>query len=330
MSRSTRRARALASLAAVAGLGLAGAAVTTSPAQSAAPAGDCAVAFPVDQLAAGDAVTGLTVSHGTTPEGFTGEVLGVLDDGIGPDVDMVMVRLTSPEIDRVGIWQGMSGSPVYAADGRLIGAVSYGLAMGSSPVAGVTPYDHMDDHMADPMQDGIAVDRTAARQIARGSDVSAARAEQGFAQLPMPLGVAGVGAGRLTAAAARAGDRSWLPRSAYAVGRAGAADATAGDIVAGGNLAASLAYGDVTMAGVGTATSVCGDRVVGFGHPLDYSGSTTLAMHPADAIYVQEDWSPASRWPTSVPRSARSPTTGSPASPARSAPCRRPPTSPRR
>src|SRR3954454_7416981 len=32
----------------------------------------------------------------------------------------------------------MSGSPVYAEDGRLIGAVSYGLAFGPSPVAGVT------------------------------------------------------------------------------------------------------------------------------------------------------------------------------------------------
>ena len=288
MTRTTRRTRALASLTAVAGLGLAGAAVATSPAQSAAPAGDCAVAFPESSLAAGDPVTGLTVTHGTTPEGFTGEVLGVLDDGIGPDVDMIMVRLTSTEIDRVGIWQGMSGSPVYAADGRLIGAVSYGLAMGKSPVAGVTPFEAMDDHLGDPPAT-VAVDRTAARQIARGSDVSGARAAGGFAQLPMPLGVAGVGAERLASAADRAGDRTWVPRSAYAVGRAGAAEATAGDIVAGGNLAASLSFGDVTMAGVGTATSVCGDRVVGFGHPLDYQGSTSLAMHPADAIYVQED-----------------------------------------
>src|SRR6476659_491335 len=92
-----RRARALAAVAGIAGLGLTGAAAVTAPAQSAAPAGDCTAAFPVDQLTAGDEVTGLTVTHGTAPEGFTGEVLGVLDDAIGPDVDMVMVRLSSPE-----------------------------------------------------------------------------------------------------------------------------------------------------------------------------------------------------------------------------------------
>ncbi|HYF72274.1 MAG TPA: hypothetical protein VD864_05610, partial [Nocardioides sp.] len=127
-----RRGRALASLITVAGLGLAAVTGATGPAQAADPAGDCATPYPVADLVDEQPVTGLTVSRGTTPEGFTGEVIGVLDDGVAPGVDMVMVRLTSPEIDRVGIWQGMSGSPVYAADGRLIGAVAYGLAMGAS------------------------------------------------------------------------------------------------------------------------------------------------------------------------------------------------------
>lgn len=284
-----RRARALASLVTVAGLGLAAATVGTGTAQAADPSGDCATAYPVADLTDGQAVTGLTVSQGTTPEGFTGEVLGVLDDGIAPGIDMVMVRLTSPEIDRVGIWQGMSGSPVYAADGRLIGAVSYGLAMGPSPVAGVTPYADMDDYLAARPARKVDVGGADARAIARSSDVSAAEAAQGFAQLPAPMGVAGVGARQLALAEQNAGSRSYLPRSAYAVGRASADAAGPDTIVAGGNLAASLAYGDITMAAVGTATSVCNGQVIGFGHPLDHLGATTLALHPADAIYVQED-----------------------------------------
>ena len=284
-----RRARALASLVTVAGLGLAAAAVGTGSAQAADPTGDCATPYPVAELAADQPVTGLTVSHGTTPEGFTGEVLGVLDDGIAPGLDMVMVRLTSAEIDRVGIWQGMSGSPVYAADGRLIGAVAYGLAMGPSPVAGVTPFADMDDYLGTTAARTVTVDRVAARAIAQHSDVTAREAGQGFAQLPAPLGVAGVGARQLTLAQQHAGSRTYLPRSAYAVGRAAATTAGPDTIVAGGNLAASLAYGDVTMAAVGTATSVCDGRVVGFGHPVQRLGATTMALHPADAIYVQED-----------------------------------------
>ena len=282
------RAHALASLVALAAVGLGGATVVTAPAQSAAPAGDCATAFPIDQLAAGDAVTGLTVTHGTTPEGFTGEVLGVLHDGIGPGTDMVMVRLSSPEIDRVGIWEGMSGSPVYAADGRLIGAVAYGLAMGGSTVAGVTPFSAMQDHLAETPKT-VRVDGATARTIARRADVGVAAASGGFQQLAMPVGVAGVGAARLAAAERHAAGHRWLPRSTYAVGRASADAATADSIVAGGNLAASLSYGDVTMAAVGTATSVCGDRVLGFGHPVEWRGATTLGLNPADAIYIQDD-----------------------------------------
>ncbi len=290
MSRPTirRQARALASLTAVAGLGLAAVTATTTPARSAAPGGDCATAFPVAELTNGDPVTGLTVTQGTTPSEFTGEVLGVLNDGIAPDLDMIMIELSSPEIDRVGIWQGMSGSPVYAADGRLIGAVSYSLAAGASTIAGVTPFEAMDEYLGDAAAK-VSVDRATARSLARRTDAGFAQAAQGFAQLPMPIGVAGVGAKRLADAAERAGDRAWLPRSAYAVGRAAEEAAGVEDIVAGGNLAASMAYGDVTIAAIGTATSVCDDRVVGFGHPAAWAGSTTLGLHAADAIHIQDD-----------------------------------------
>lgn len=290
MSRTTahRRGRTLASLTAATGLLLGTAAFTSGAARSAEPAGDCATSFPVAEIAAGDAVDGLTVTSGTTPEPFTGEVLGVLQDGIAPDVDMIMMRLTSPEIDRVGgIWQGMSGSPVYADDGRLIGAVAYGLSYGPSPVAGVTPFADMDDYLAASGRQGkIEVDRDAARIIARHSEVSPDQARQGFAQLPMPLGVSGLSAQRL----AEATGRAYLPKNTYRIGTSAAPDAAGPEtIVAGGNIAASLSYGDVNQAGVGTATSVCNGRVVGFGHPMAFLGSTTMSMHPADAIYIQED-----------------------------------------
>lgn len=263
----------------------------------AAPAEDCTEAFPVAEVAQGDAVTGLTVSDGTDPEGFSGEVIGVLDDGIAPGLDMVLARLSSPEIDRVGgIWQGMSGSPVYAADGRLLGAVAYGLSYGSSPVAGITPFEEMDDYLGDagaPVR--VGVDGRTARAVAAGSSVSAAQAEQGLTRLPMPVSISGVSARRLAAVQDRAGDHAYLGDGAVVSGarvaRGGAAAVAADgdDLVAGGNLAAAVYYGDVDAVGVGTVTSVCGDRVVGFGHPFSFAGDTSLSLHPAEALYVQED-----------------------------------------
>jgi hypothetical protein len=297
MSRSVlSRGRALASLTTVLGLGLGAAAVTSSPAQSAPPTGDCAVAYPVVDLIRDQPVTGRTVAQGTAPEPFSGKVLGVVQDGIAPDVDMVMVRLTSTEIDRVGgIWEGMSGSPVYAEDGGLIGAVAYGLAAGPSPVAGITPFAAMDDYLAaGTPASTVRVGDRAARAIAAETSVSTAAAAEGFRQLGMPLGVSGVSGGRLAWAerATLRARHSWLPASTYKIGAAAAEDEGPGadTIEAGGNLAASLSYGDVTAAGVGTATSRCGDRVVGFGHPMTFTGSgSTLSMHPADAVYVQEN-----------------------------------------
>jgi len=261
---------------------------TSGPATSAVPSGDCVGAFPLADVTAGQIVDGLTVDSGVTPEPFTGEVLGVLESGIAPGLDMIIMDLDSPAIQAVGgIWQGMSGSPVYAADGRLLGAVAYGLSYGASPIAGVTPFEDMDEYLGAATPPGrIKVDTALSRRIARGSEVTAAQAAQGFRQLPMPLGVSGVSAARLDAATGR----PYLTASTYAVGRAtGAAAPSADDIVAGGNIAASLAYGDITAAGVGTATSVCDGRVVGFGHPMQFSGPATMSMHPADAIYVQED-----------------------------------------
>ena len=241
-------------------------------------------------------------------------MLGVLQDGIAPDLDMVMVEITPPSPDKIGgIWQGMSGSPVYASDGRLIGAVAYGLSWGPSWVAGVTPFDEMDDYLgaaAAPRKVKVGGLR-GAHDRARTPTSPAAQAAQGFSQLPMPTGVSGLGRHRL-ASIKRAATHKWLPKDTYAMGAAAAPGAGAGPetIVAGGNLAATLSYGDVTQAGVGTATSVCNGKVVGFGHPLGFLGETTMAMHPADASTSSRSRSARrSRWPTSALPPAPSPTT---------------------
>jgi hypothetical protein len=268
-----------------------------SPAVSAV-GDDCPEAFPVEEVAADQAVTGLTVDSGTTPEEFQGTVLGVLDDGIAPGLDMIMVRFTSTEIDRIGgIWAGMSGSPVYAEDGRLLGAVAYGFA-GTTPVAGVTPAAAMH-----ALKDGVGrrgaqravevPDRLGRRLVASG-DVSAREAGKGLVRLPTPVAVSGLqGVTQMNKAATRLGidDTRFF--------RAGSASAAAvtpeeAGIEPGGSLGSSMSYGDFSTVGVGTVTMVCGEEVVGFGHPMNWDGSTTMTMHGARTVYIQEDrsWVP--------------------------------------
>ncbi|HEU5042812.1 MAG TPA: hypothetical protein VFT75_01605 [Nocardioidaceae bacterium] len=272
-----------------------------APAQSATDS-SCPAPYPETQLTSGQPVHGLTVegsagplgtAGATQPDAFSGTVLGVVTDGIAPGMDMIMVRLTSPEIDRVGgIWEGMSGSPVYASDGRLIGAVAYGLSSGPSPVAGVTPAAEMeallDQAPASTSAPAarVAVPDRLARVVAASSDVTRQQLSDGFSELRLPFGISGLaGKKRLHEARKLLGIRGVRMMQTGAVG----SDATPSPIQAGGNLAASMSYGDVTTAGVGTVTAVCGSEVLAFGHPMNDTGPATLTLHGADAIYIQED-----------------------------------------
>ncbi len=268
---------------------LGGTAAAVPSDQGAGPVADCAASFPLTEVVKGDLVDGLTVTSGTTPVGFTGEVLGVLQDGIAPDLDMIMIDLDMDAFDETGgVWQGMSGSPVYAQDGRLLGAVAYGLSWGPSKIAGITPFEYMDDYLAASTRPKpLRLSPAQARVVSERAGLTPAQAAQGFRELPMPLGVAGISARRLAQAQERG--PKYLQKDTYVLGRASTDAAGPETIVAGGNLAASASYGDITFAGVGTATSVCNGNVVGFGHPLYQLGATTEGLHPADAIYVQPD-----------------------------------------
>ncbi len=238
------------SLAVLASFVLVGTGFTPGATSAAAdPVGDCAVAFPVDQLAEGDPLTGLTTAEGTVPTDFEGRVVDIVEDGVAPGVDLVMAELTSPEIDRFGVWQGMSGSPVYAADGRLVGAVSRGPARGPASLAGITPYESME----------------AALPGARTGSAPALR----------PAGAAT--------------GRPYLGRGdAVFASETDGAPATVDDVVAGGNLVTAITHGDDTLAGSGTVTSVCDGRVMAFGHEFNLDGPTGLSLHPAATVAVQE------------------------------------------
>ncbi len=295
MRTTITRGRGAAAL--VTGLALLGgaASVVTSPA-SAAP-GDCDTPYPMAEFGdlVDDQVTTMTVVRGTTPVAFTGTVLGKIDGGIAPGLDMVMVDFETPAgdtaIDRNGIWAGMSGSPVYAEDGRLLGAVAYGLSWGPSGIAGVTPYEDMDDYLGAPAAPARAVEVSPkdARTIAAESDVTRSQAREGFRQLPMTVGVSGLSQQRIRQMRKKGPDYLQTRGLRSAGAASSSVDAGPEDLVAGGNLGAALSYGDITAGGVGTVTSVCGDRLVGFGHPMTYGGRTSLGMMPADAVFVQKD-----------------------------------------
>ena len=282
------RARLAVSAVVAAGLCLTGTTGLASP--STAAAGSCDTAYPVDQLQADQAVTGLTVTNGTDPTAFSGSIIGVLKDGIEPDVDMVMAQLSSQEIADNGIWEGMSGSPVYdQATGELIGAVAYTLSWGKTGVAGITPWEDMQAYAGQAAPSTLKVPASAARSIARHTSVTFAQAAQGFGEVGTPRLVAGLPQRTLNRIQENARNRPFLPKGVSAAGKTAGGAVTADDMVAGGNLTATLSTGDVVQAGLGTITSVCDSRVVGFGHPMNFAGKSSYGLAGADALYIQGD-----------------------------------------
>ncbi|HKA68620.1 MAG TPA: SpoIVB peptidase S55 domain-containing protein [Actinomycetes bacterium] len=266
--------------------------VASSAAQG-ADFGPCPDAFPVGELTAGMVGSGLTVERGTAPDPFTATVLGVIDDGIAVDLDLIIADTDSPAIQRAGgIWAGMSGSPVYAADGRLIGAVAYSLADGSSSIAGITPAADMKQVLsrATPMRAAkqVALPAALRQKLVASGAATAAQAAAGMTQLAIPVGVSGLGQTRLDAVSDRLQSR--IPHmQVYSAGAAAIGDVgSPADIFPGSNFAAAISYGDLSFVGVGTTTAVCdGGTALAFGHPFLFSGQSSMSVHSATAILVQ-------------------------------------------
>jgi SpoIVB peptidase S55 len=278
------------------------ASLAAAPAAVAAGPTACPATFPTKQAVDGVTGVGYTVERGTTPDPFTAQILGRIDDGIAPGVDMIMADLDSPALDRAGgVWQGMSGSPVYASDGRLIGSVSYGLSFGPSSIAGLTPAASMKPILTQlataatreqanaAMRERVALPMAAADRLRATGEMTAAQASGGFQQLDVPLWVSSASTSGKQTMFDRLQQRAPGTRVFAGGARAPSTPAPASSITAGGNFVAGLSYGLATLAATGTTTFVCDGKAVAFGHPFFSAGSVRMSAHPATAVYVQPD-----------------------------------------
>ena len=267
--------------------------------------GECASFKPMSEVSVGAMGNGWTVERGTVPERFRFEVLGIVDDGIAPGRDMIIVEVSDAPGNDVfarigGIWSGMSGSPVYLGN-KLLGAIAYGFSVGPSKIGGVTPAVEMADVLdystaasSGSMPSKVRVPTSMRASLAARAGVSAADAAS-FERLAVPFSVSGLNARARTQLTNDLADRSI---SAVVVPAAKSAKSAGSSIsarpVPGGNFAGVVSYGDVTLGGIGTTTYVCGNKALAFGHPLTFRGNTGFGANNANAIAIVDD-------PTSTP-----------------------------
>jgi hypothetical protein len=270
--------------------------------------------FPHTELKRGDLGIGYTVFAEDQLRPFQVEVLGIMRGMLGPGQDVVLTRLSGPEIEKTGVIAGMSGSPVYF-DGKLLGAVAYRFgAFTKEPIAGITPISGMLG-VAGATVDPPLVQSWGGRGAARGVSTLAlrerslaprgVRAQRAVASaearpIDTPLVVSGLepealndlrealaGTGLVPVAGGGSGKRrpsSAGPRtvSTNQADQAGAVKAA--PIAPGSPIAALLMTGDVDIAAIGTVTMVEGDQVYAFGHPFLGGGHVDLPMATASIL----------------------------------------------
>src|SRR5437588_7926426 len=103
--------------------------------------------LPVADLRQGMKGIARTVFAGSAPEEFGIEIIGVLPGFTGPRQSTIIAKLSGPNVDKTGVFAGMSGSPVFI-DGRLVGAIAYSFPFAKEPICGITPIKQMIDIFA--------------------------------------------------------------------------------------------------------------------------------------------------------------------------------------
>jgi hypothetical protein len=273
--------------------------------------------FPIASVRPGLKGYGMTVWQGNKLERFEVEVLGVLDGVPNPKQNLIIGRLSGPQVDRTKVFAGMSGSPVYI-DGKMVGAVSYAFAFATEAIAGITPIEQMIGQLdvpAAPQRTGRA--DVSFKDLVAARGVTSASPSEYLARVPAPPSIAGTTLAMASPQlAAYAGQTlkpiatpiafNGVPQSVIdqfapqfeRVGLMAVAGAGAGAPLAalepfseetlkpGSSVVVSLIRGDFTAGATGTVTERVGDRVYAFGHPFLSLGATSMPMSEADVITV--------------------------------------------
>lgn len=258
----------------------------------------------VDELTAGQTGFGLSVFRGSVPDTFLVTILGV-QRGARVDGDLVLVELSGQGLETSAVAQGMSGSPIYLDDGRLVGAVAFGWSGALRPIAGVTPAADLDAARDRPLQQHAsavsgaadldpvsllgypAAGRLAARMLPAVSATTVPRpaplARDAWPD-PDDLALALLPLNRSSGAA----DDPARPLSLSLFSRPSGrnSDAAAGPttLVAGSACAVSLVSGDAQLGAIGTVSLVEGSRVVCMAHPFMQLGPVDLPLATAEIV----------------------------------------------
>ena len=214
--------------------------------------------FKLTDVKAGLEGTAVTAGVGNVLERFQVKVLETLRDGSLP---LVLVRASGAFLDGTGgVGQGFSGSPVYIGD-KLLGAISGGFPNGDGRLALVTPIEYM--------RRALPTAATLLEVLPRSLTKLCIAGQGCAAPLSTPLSVSGLSKRAVTALQTGLEDKG-LPFTVAPLQSAESNPSRVGAyrLEPGAPIAAQLVTGDISIGAVGAVTTVEGNRVLAFGHPV--------------------------------------------------------------
>ncbi len=270
--------------------------------------------FPLEDLRPGMKGTARTVFNGSDTEEFGVEVLGVLPGFPGPRQSAIIARLTGPNVEKTGVFAGMSGSPVYI-DGKIIGAIAFSFPFSKEPIAGITPIKQMVDLFnqgsaenqklkpKEPRPVSFAqlagtdwkpnLPKPAVSPVSLLAPVTAGSPllpllGQQMAPIATPLVFSGISQESLSMFAPQLVASGLLPVSG-AGGSAAItplAEVNGNTFPPGSSISVQLVRGDYSLAAAGTVTMRDGDQIYAFGHPFLSLGASDMPMTESSVVTV--------------------------------------------
>ncbi len=269
--------------------------------------------FSVEDLQPGMKGIGKTCFRGSRPEEFQVEILGVLR-GIEAGANAVLARLGGEMLDKTGVFEGMSGSPVFI-DGKLLGAVAFTYPYAKEAICGITPIIQMVDSFKESgtpelefnLETQIDVFSESTMPFPKGrnlfpdtafvpdkGEAQPYRTElQGHTLVPIatPLNLAGFDPKTLRKFKNKFRDMGLsvlqgVGGTSSGADSAGWADSDTSSLEPGSSIIIPLIRGDLDVSAGGTVTHIDGDTIYAFGHSLLELGFTDLPVHRARTMFV--------------------------------------------
>jgi len=240
--------------------------------------------FPLSEVRTGQHGIGKTVFSGNKIEEFQVEILGVLEN-LGPRQSVILARLSGGPLEKTGVMQGMSGSPVYI-NGRLAGAVALAFNFAKEPIAGIRPIEEMLAINGPQTAKAPAEPRAARRDIPLSASLAGAHTPDAtLVEIATPVSFSGFTSGTLERFAPELQKLGLEPRQGISSG--GALPPKLGNpaqLRPGDMISVDLLSGDLTIGAEGTVTEVQGKRIYAFGHRFMSVGETELPFARAEVL----------------------------------------------